>query len=159
PRVDPRLAKIIDRAMLVDRAQRFPSGEEMCEALEEIQRAIVGRSVVAESNPYRGLRPFGTGDRGLFFGRDAEIEALIDRLRVSPFVLVAGDSGIGKSSLCRAGVVPALMDHAELGNRCRLITTTPMRAPLTAFTIALARAIGLDERKAEQNLRRSPAKF
>ena len=38
--------------------------------------------------------------------------ALLERMRAAPFVLVTGDSGVGKSSLCRAGVLPAVLEGA-----------------------------------------------
>ena len=68
-------------------------------------RAAASRRV-PEGNPYRGLQAFEAEHRALFFGRGAEIRAVVERLRAEPFVLVAGDSGVGKSSLCRAGVLP-----------------------------------------------------
>ena len=49
--------------------------------------------------------------RALFFGRRGEIRELVDRVRAEPFVVVGGDSGTGKSSLCRAGVLPWLAEH------------------------------------------------
>ncbi|MBP5864030.1 hypothetical protein QBA57_28960 [Streptomyces scabiei] len=67
--------------------------------------------------PYRGLARFETGDSGLFFGRDgltAELAALLGRRR---FAAVFGPSGIGKSSLLRAGLIPVLRESGERGSR------------------------------------------
>ncbi|MEJ3653388.1 trypsin-like peptidase domain-containing protein [Actinomycetes bacterium KLBMP 9759] len=58
--------------------------------------------------PYRGLRPFGEEQAALFFGRDAEIGKLADAVARTAVVAVAGPSGVGKSSLVRAGLVPRL---------------------------------------------------
>lgn len=58
--------------------------------------------------PFRGLLPFDVGNAHLFFGRDRETEELLEKLRVAPFLAVIGESGSGKSSLVRAGLVPAL---------------------------------------------------
>ena len=60
--------------------------------------------------PYLGLRPFGAGDRDLFFGRDAEslrlAEAVLERGGLGGgLVAVVGASGCGKSSLLAAGLV------------------------------------------------------
>ncbi len=53
-------------------------------------------------------------------------------------VVVAGDSGVGKSSLCRAGVVPAVLDGALGGGRSwRALTVVPGRRPLVALAAAL----------------------
>jgi DNA-binding SARP family transcriptional activator len=58
--------------------------------------------------PYKGLHPYGIEDGEEFFGRDADIAAVLARLDRAPFIAVAGPSGCGKSSLVLAGVVPAL---------------------------------------------------
>ena len=58
--------------------------------------------------PYKGLLPFEPEDSELFFGREQLAEDLAARLTESSFLAVVGPSGSGKSSLVRAGVVPAL---------------------------------------------------
>jgi DNA-binding SARP family transcriptional activator len=58
--------------------------------------------------PYPGLRAFGPQDSELFFGRENDAEAVIDRLRPGSVVAIAGASGTGKSSLALAGVAPRL---------------------------------------------------
>lgn len=58
--------------------------------------------------PFRGLDVFDAEHAHLFFGRDREIEELLEKLRLSRFLAVVGDSGSGKSSLVRAGLIPAL---------------------------------------------------
>ncbi|MFI9202913.1 helix-turn-helix domain-containing protein [Streptomyces sp. NPDC053048] len=65
--------------------------------------------------PYRGLARFETGDRGLFFGRDrltADLLELLSRRRVAAMF---GPSGSGKSSLLRAGLIPALQNTQRFG--------------------------------------------
>jgi hypothetical protein len=57
--------------------------------------------------PFVGLDFFDTEDALLFFGRDSEVSELLERLR-EPFLAVVVDSGSGKSSLVRAGLIPAL---------------------------------------------------
>ncbi|NNN31777.1 helix-turn-helix domain-containing protein, partial [Streptomyces sp. S3(2020)] len=63
--------------------------------------------------PYRGLTRFETGDSGLFFGRDRLTADLVELLRGRRFAAVFGPSGSGKSSLLRAGLVPALRSTQE----------------------------------------------
>ena len=58
--------------------------------------------------PYPGLVPFAEKDARFFYGRGAEIAALLDRLRVQPFLLIVGPSGSGKSSLVFAGMLPQI---------------------------------------------------
>ena len=63
--------------------------------------------------PYRGLQPFGVEDEDEFYGRDPDIAAALVRLARSGFLAVSGASGSGKSSLVRAGVVPALQRRGD----------------------------------------------
>ena len=64
--------------------------------------------------PFPGLEPFAEDDAGIFFGREAEISQLFDRLnpslprKAARIIPVVGPSGVGKSSLVQAGLVPRL---------------------------------------------------
>ncbi|WP_433934513.1 protein kinase [Sorangium cellulosum] len=136
PGVDPRLAAVVDRCLARDAARRFADGDALREALEQIAAPEAGPASLPEGNPYRGLLAFEAAHRRLFFGRGAEVLAILDRLRAEPFLLVAGDSGTGKSSLCRAGVLPAIADGA-LGPRVATATVTPGRHPLDSLAAAL----------------------
>jgi energy-coupling factor transporter ATP-binding protein EcfA2 len=60
------------------------------------------------TNPYVGLRPFDVDEGLLFFGRNDQTLELLQRLHQHHFVAVVGSSGCGKSSLLRAGLIPAL---------------------------------------------------
>jgi formylglycine-generating enzyme required for sulfatase activity len=137
PATDPRLAAIIDRCLGRDPADRYPSGEELRDALEQLVRQR-DASATPSGNPYRGLRPFEASHRAMFFGRSLEVGALVERLRTDAMVIVAGDSGVGKSSLCRAGVVPAIIDGAIApGQTWDAITIVPGAHPLTTLATAL----------------------
>ena len=57
--------------------------------------------------PYRGLMAFRSEDGDLFFGRDEVVASIRDRLLAAGFMALVGASGSGKSSLVRAGLVPA----------------------------------------------------
>ena len=59
-------------------------------------------------SPYPGLLPYSPGDAERFFGRDAETRIAADNLRASRLTVLYGQSGVGKSSLLRAGVFPLL---------------------------------------------------
>jgi hypothetical protein len=58
--------------------------------------------------PWLGLAHFTEADREYFFGRDAEVRELTDRVRRAPLTVLYGVSGYGKSSILGAGLVPAL---------------------------------------------------
>jgi formylglycine-generating enzyme required for sulfatase activity len=133
---EPRIAALVARCLSRDPEARFPSGEELREALEQLNAR--NHLTQSDANPYRGLRPFESSHRGVFFGRGLEVGAVVERLRTESVVVVAGDSGVGKSSLCRAGVVPAVLDGALGGGRSwRSLTVVPGRRPLAALAAAL----------------------
>ncbi|MDC0712549.1 SUMF1/EgtB/PvdO family nonheme iron enzyme [Stigmatella sp. ncwal1] len=152
--IEPRFAAIIDRCLELTPAQRFASAEELREALESLGEEAHGAQATA-ARPYPGLHAFSTGERQVFFGRGAEIRALLDRLRAEPFVLVAGDSGVGKSSLCRAGLLPRIADGA-LGGSWQELTLIPGRHPLAALASALAPHLDRNEAQVQEELRTGP---
>src|SRR5260221_13359374 len=69
------------------------------------------------TNPFPGLRPFETDEYRLFFGREGQADALITPLQRARFLGGVGTSGSGKSSLVRAGVLPALRGAMMAGGR------------------------------------------
>src|SRR5258708_5778245 len=62
----------------------------------------------SQHSPFRSLQVFEPEDAWLFFGRDADTDELLVRLGRSPVLVMVGNSGSGKSSLVRAGLIPAL---------------------------------------------------
>ncbi|QOJ23232.1 MAG: WD40 repeat domain-containing protein [Gammaproteobacteria bacterium] len=83
--------------------------------------------------PYVGLRPFEEKDALLFFGREAHVRDLLAKLEHQQrFIAVIGASGSGKSSLVRAGLIPALHRGAlaSAGYRWNVHITKPGDAPL-----------------------------
>ena len=66
-------------------------------------------------NPFPGLRPFGAEEDYLFFGREEQTRELLQLLRAHRFLAVVGTSGSGKSSLVRAGLLPALYGGTMVG--------------------------------------------
>ena len=100
--------------------------------------AVVERLQKLE-NPYPGLRPFDVTESHLFFGRDLQVAELVRRLERHRFVAVLGMSGSGKSSLVRAGLLPALERGGvwAAGRRWRRIVTQPAGAPYENLRIEL----------------------
>ena len=96
------------------------------------------KNAVAE--PFPGLRSFEPHESFLFFGRRKHTEELLNRLGHHRFLAVVGTSGSGKSSLVRAGLLPALYrGHlAGAGSRWRIAIMRPGDAPLDRLTDALA---------------------
>lgn len=99
--------------------------------------------VVLPARPYPGLRPYDEAEWPIFFGRERMVDAVVARLVASHFVAVHGDSGSGKSSLIRAGVLPRLsQEQARGGARWRTCIALPRGGPLLNIANALARLDG-----------------
>jgi WD40 repeat protein len=89
-------------------------------------------------NPFPGLRPFELSDAPLFFGRDGQSDDLLKKLSQARFVAVVGTSGSGKSSLVKAGLLPALYSGITgAGSKWRVALIRPGRDPLGTLAIAL----------------------
>lgn len=137
PDIDQRFVRAILRCLRAKPAERFSSSDELEVALEQlVPRGGVDK--IPDGNPYRGLLPFEAEHRSLFFGRRSEVGTLLERLRTDACVLVAADSGVGKSSLCRAGVLPLVVEGALGGGRSwQVATLVPGRHPLRSLGQAL----------------------
>ena len=93
------------------------------------------------ANPYKGLRAFEEGDAADFFGRDELVEELVKRLGQTRFLAVVGPSGSGKSSVVRAGLIPAIRRGAIAGSEgWRIADMFPGAHPLDGLEAALLRA-------------------
>ena len=97
-------------------------------------------------NPYPGLRPFERDDAHLFFGREEQVQELVGLLAVHRFLAVVGVSGSGKSSLVKAGLLPALHLGAmgEEFPDWRVAVMTPAADPLGELCNALGSGKALD---------------
>ena len=83
-------------------------------------RAVVPRrGVHVIGHPYPGLRAFGRDEDAIFFGREDQVDQLLDKLEENHFLAVVGTSGSGKSSLVRAGLLPALQSGFMAGAGAR----------------------------------------
>ncbi|HSL46822.1 MAG TPA: BTAD domain-containing putative transcriptional regulator [Anaerolineales bacterium] len=99
--------------------------------------------------PFKGLQFFDEQDASLFFGRELLTARLVDRLRSTQFLsVIVGASGSGKSSLVRAGLVPALRRGAPLSDgttppdgstNWQIYVITPTAHPLEALAAELTR--------------------
>jgi energy-coupling factor transporter ATP-binding protein EcfA2 len=79
-------------------------------------------------NPFPGLRPFGIPESHLYFGRKVQVDEVIQKLITKKFVAILGYSGSGKSSLVKAGIIPALQNKAE--GEWQILITRPGISPL-----------------------------
>jgi WD40 repeat protein len=110
--------------------------------------------------PYRGLEAFDADHARFFFGREALTEWLTSALRAAPgtaeenrFLAIVGASGSGKSSLARAGLLPALARGALEGSaEWPVVTCRPGPHPLESLSVALAPVVGELTPKSVQEL-------
>ncbi len=102
----------------------------------------------AGESPFPGLRYFDETDANLFFGREALTAKIIGRLATTRFLTVIGASGSGKSSIVRAGVIPALRRGERLADgslpptdsgQWDIRILTPTAHPLDALAAVLTR--------------------
>src|SRR5262249_20996291 len=95
--------------------------------------------------PYPGLRPFSREETDIFFGREQQIDRMLDQLRKNRFLAVTGTSGSGKSSLVRTGLLSALELGflEEIGGQWRIIDMHPGGKPLESLACALLSGLEL----------------
>ena len=154
PDLPDSLVTAVATATAKDPADRFGSITELVDALEPADvRPDGGRGPIGAdsafmppdpSNPYVGLRAFDDGDADEFFGRERLVHELVGRLADdtirSRCLVIVGPSGSGKSSVVRAGLVPALRTGAVPGSADWFSTTmVPGRDPFESLEAALLR--------------------
>ncbi|MFN9426972.1 MAG: AAA family ATPase [Cyanobacteriota bacterium] len=64
-------------------------------------------------SPYKGLNPYEERDSEIFFGREQEIQEVVNNLLAWRLTVLYGKSGVGKSSLLRAGVTHLIREEAQ----------------------------------------------
>jgi WD40 repeat protein/class 3 adenylate cyclase len=125
------------RAEAEDAAEDMAFRRALGPAAARLAPAIPG---VVVANPYKGLRPFEEGDALDFFGREELTGQLVERLAETRFLAVVGPSGSGKSSVVRAGLLPALRRGGLPGSDGSVIAEMlPGTRPLHELEAALLR--------------------
>ncbi|MEK6804213.1 MAG: SUMF1/EgtB/PvdO family nonheme iron enzyme [Nitrospirota bacterium] len=126
--------------------------------------ATVTWDIKEKGSPYPGLLHFTRKYAPVFFGRDAEICEILDRLRgpEGRFILISGDSGVGKSSVVDAGILPKLEQGGLPGGEtCECVRMLPSQGQqpwhaLLAALGSLATRAGLRPDKVIEDLTRNP---
>ncbi|AKJ01798.1 High-affnity carbon uptake protein Hat/HatR [Archangium gephyra] len=134
----------------------FRKGLDDVVALKRLVAGIKGQAPESdtyqlpdEPAPYRGLLPFGKEQSRFFFGREGEIQEVLDKLAGFTSVAVVGASGVGKSSLVLGGVVPRLENpHSGFGPNLRVRAMTPGNRPLRALADQIATLVPPESRLA-----------
>jgi formylglycine-generating enzyme required for sulfatase activity/DNA-binding transcriptional ArsR family regulator len=110
--------------------------ELTAEALGILKPETKNEEPIAGESPYMGLRYFDTSDTDLFFGREALTAELLKRVKNESFLAIVGASGSGKSSVARAGLIPAWKKENERGV---VHIITPTAHPLESLAATLTR--------------------
>lgn len=121
--------------------------------------------IKSEGSPYPGLMHCTRRYAPVFFGREAEVEDIRERLqaRRTRFMLVSGDCGVGKSSFVEAGVLPVLEEHGlPGGQQCVSMRMVPSQGdhPFEALLRALrtpAERAGCDPKAVAKELCGNPS--
>ncbi|HXJ66182.1 MAG TPA: AAA family ATPase, partial [Actinomycetota bacterium] len=125
------------RAEADDPAEELAFRRALGPAASRLTPAVSG---AMPTNPYKGLRAFEEADAADFFGRDRLIGQLLERLGDHRFLAVVGPSGSGKSSVVRAGLLPALRRGALSGSDdWRIAEMFPGAHPLEQLEASLLR--------------------
>jgi len=116
--VPPEAEVVLDRATSLDAEGQYATMAKFVEAFAAAYGDGGAALPPISHNPYKGLRSFNETDRTDFFGREDLVTALIPRLGdpESGCVALVGASGIGKSSVVNAGLIPALREGALAGS-------------------------------------------
>jgi WD40 repeat protein len=108
--------------------------------------------------PYRGLLPYDQAHAAVFYGRDRLTAQLAGLLAHGGLVMVTGASGAGKTSLLRAGLIPALARGVQVpgSQSWPRISMTPTSRPLTELAARLAELSGGDPAVTRKSLAGTP---
>jgi WD40 repeat protein/DNA-binding SARP family transcriptional activator len=163
------LDQVLQRATAIELAERysdaFSFAADFRQAASGSQPILLDVEIAGKAlltgvhNPYKGLSAFDEADAPFFFGREALVERLVERLAeehpLARFLAVVGPSGSGKSSLVKAGLVPALRDAALPGsNEWFVIKMTPGGHPFEELEINLLRIANNQSLSLVEQLRR-----
>jgi conflict system STAND superfamily ATPase/WD40 domain-containing protein len=141
--------------------QSFATVDELDQTIESLLRqslarhGLLGRAVAwpiaTKGSPFPGLAPFDADRAPVFFGCSRDVTRSVDRLKAAadrgtPFLLVAGASGVGKSSLVRAGLVPRLTAPGVVPDvdSWRVVLMRPGARPLETLTEAMSEDVASD---------------
>lgn len=149
-------APVVERAIDVDPGSRPSSVAEFLVELNPAGSDSPEDRYTETRNPYKGLMAFQETDAADFFGRTAVTAELCQALSDSRLLVIVGPSGIGKSSVARAGLIPAVRSGRLPGSEKWLITDMlPGSHPFLELQRALQRVaidlpVGLTEALAAQ---------
>jgi DNA-binding SARP family transcriptional activator len=169
PDLPQEIEHVLQRATASEPGMRYPDALSLAadfrQAASGVSPASIevsparGTPLTGVANPYKGLAAFDEADAPTFFGREALVERLVERLSeehpYAHFLVVVGPSGSGKSSLVNAGLIPALRTGALPGsNEWFIVKMTPGSHPFEELEINLLRIASSPSLSLMEQLRR-----
>jgi WD40 repeat protein/class 3 adenylate cyclase len=131
--LDLQRQQLVKTNLMLNRQQTGAPVAELAEA------EAVDMAPVDVDCPYKGLAAFEAQDAEYFFGREELVAELTARLAGTQFLAVVGPSGSGKSSVVRAGLLPAVWGGALPGSgEWRTMVITPGARPLNELAMRLS---------------------
>jgi energy-coupling factor transporter ATP-binding protein EcfA2 len=113
---DGRINKARELIQLCERLECLEALVRLCrEKRPHVEWPALILAIDEDPAPFKGLAFYDRADAGLFFGREALTGELVEHLNRHRFLAVVGPSGSGKSSLVRAGLLPALQGNRPAG--------------------------------------------
>ena len=139
----PNLPSLLTQYQGVRDVER--DGDAFARLIRGVLRMDTRAPIEAEREPFQGLEAFDSAKVHLFFGRETETEEVVSLLRDEHLVMVVGDSGSGKSSLVKAGLIPrfrggAFVRHERDGRdetRWQVFETRPLGDPFGKLAAVL----------------------
>lgn len=130
----PMRLKMLVHLDATDGIKQQKAIQQIC---ENFQKPVPTLATIPDC-PYPGMAPFKPEDSDRFFGRQREVNDLIQHLRLYPFLAVIGASGSGKSSLVFAGLIPQLQKTNLLGKKTwEIYIMRPGTTPIATLTATL----------------------
>lgn len=136
PVVDPATGNVV--GLLVATAVRQGSSDIYAIPAPSIVSSWSEVFAPVPPSPYKGLHAFESSDRDLFFGRQGVVQELAHAVATHGLVPVVGASGVGKSSVVYAGLLPEL----EQQGGWDFVTVRPRPTLLMALSAGFARLSG-----------------
>jgi WD40 repeat protein/class 3 adenylate cyclase/energy-coupling factor transporter ATP-binding protein EcfA2 len=155
--LDLQRQQLVKTNLILHRQQPGPA---LAGALPEVAGADVAPATAAPAAlacPYKGLAAFEAEDAEYFFGREELVAELTARLAGTRFLAVVGPSGSGKSSLVRAGLLPAVWGGALPGSEdWQTLALTPGAHPLEELAVRVSLLRGIEPSALHEALRSRP---
>ncbi len=129
----PALVQLVRRCLDPAPVRRPSAGQ----VADELERVLRRSPIDDDACPYRGLLPYEAEHAGSFFGRDADVTSLVEAIEAHPRLAMVGPSGVGKSSLVHAGVVPRLRERGTV----LVISLRPGPTPVATLASAVQKRL------------------